>query len=162
MTMHDLPADGQQAIDFAKSEFVKGSIFWPRLLVRCLEASRPGKTLVVVLDLYMRKCDQERDVAGKSWCDELRDVLASRELKDANRVRVRASEIWNDTRCRTLLCRGVTRLFGAAASIFENDFVEYEIELTRAIGMLTASDGVRFGVNEFTIILQAFQDEFEK
>lgn len=156
MAIQDLSNNTQQALEFAESEFANGTRFWPRLLIRCLEDAKKGRAFEVVNGFYTRRCGDEPDTPIKSW------ILDLGGTSDADQLRKRASEIWDDPRCRSLTCRGLTRLFGAKACYLDRKFDEYEIELTRATGMLTGSGDKLRDDQEFTLIMQTIRGEFEK
>jgi hypothetical protein len=162
MAIQDLPTDKHLAIEFAESEFRNGTSFWPRLLVRCLEATEEGNGLAVVHRAYARRCKAETDITTESLLRELQTSVDKSANTEGDRLRARAREIWNDARCRSLLCRGVTRLFGAVASLLERDLDGYEIELTRALTMLTASGSAEADRHEFALIMEVFQEAFER
>jgi hypothetical protein len=156
VAIQDLSTNAQQALEFAESEFANGTRFWPRLLIRCLEDAKEGKAFEVVHGFYTRRCGDEPDATIKSW------ILDLGGTSDADQLRKRASEIWDDPRCRSLTCRGLTRLFGAKACYLECNFHEYEIELTRATGMLTSSGDKLRDDEEFALIMQIIRGELEK
>ena len=157
MTLEYIHTDTPQAIAFANAEFAKGLVFWPRLLVRCLEAKRQGTTIEVAIRLYKSRSDEKGDYNCKGWCDELHNVLSNTQINCVAHLRARGREIWYDTRCHSLLCRGITRLFGAAANMMACDYKEYEIEITRAIAMLPLRDDDTMDVDEFAVIVKSFE-----
>lgn len=169
MSIQDLPTDPQRSVEFAKAEFARGTIFWPRLLVRCLEAMKEGKAFGVVHRTYARRCAEEPDTRLVLWLAELQNAWGNVPSIWGESLRARASEIWGATQwsgtrgdpwCQTLLRRGITRLFGATASYLGHDFHDYEVELTRALAMLTASGNVPSDNHQFAVVLQAVQEEY--
>jgi hypothetical protein len=71
MAIQGLPKDSRQAIGFAKAEFARGTRFWPRLLIRCLEETKEGNALTVVRSLYARRCAEEKDGPTEAWLHDL-------------------------------------------------------------------------------------------
>lgn len=162
MSIEDLSSDRHQAIDFATSEFARGTVFWPRLLVRCLEAKMAGNALSVAERLYARRCSMERDGRTESWLNELRYSDSVDLAAESHRLHIRAREIWNDPCCRSLTCRGVTRLFDAKAELFINNYNQYEIEITRALSMLASRNDVQLNITEFDMILTSIIEELDR
>jgi hypothetical protein len=79
MSLEELPTDLKRASEFAQAEFDKGTVFWPRLLVRCLEASKRGAALTFLCRTYTRMIDRERDARVQRWLDELAAALDNTE-----------------------------------------------------------------------------------
>ena len=155
MSIQDLSTDHNHALEFAESEFAKGTRFWPRLLVRCLESIKQGNALDVVQCLYARENVPETMVSHETLLKELKDISSAPTLRN------RSSEIWTDRLHQSKTCRGITRLFNAKASLLEFGFEDYEIELTRALGMLAAAEDPIEASRRFKRILRRVRRQLD-
>lgn len=152
--------DKQKAIAFARSEFCKGTRFWPRLLVKYAECCCEGGALDFAVRLYSSMARESGRILLHDWLRELREVVGKPIDLDPLLLQERSRAIWGDNRDRSVEKRGISRLFGALSLQRECNTRAYEIEVTRSLSLFADAPTANDELSRFEQVIRDFDKEF--
>jgi hypothetical protein len=153
------PVTVKDAIKFAEVEFANSTVFWPRLLVVHIEEVKPLGAIRFAIDTYKHLATMRKNAFVLNLVTELNGWMDSQE-KDVHALRQRSLEVWEDPSDRSLLKRGITRIFNALADLIEARSCDYEVEITRALHATMDANNGCSRTDCFQFIVGKFRKEY--
>ena len=150
------PVLAEDAVAFARAEFEKRTEFWPRLLVAFSEQTLQGEALRFALNIYEQLAERRGNYFVQKLIHELSQEIRQFATMESATVRATSLRIWEDDCDRSMLKRGVTRLFNAFGHQLDGNFDDCEVEVTRALGLGILNDNEVPIVSDFDLVISNF------
>ena len=151
------PISISDALEFANEEFEKKTRFWPRRLVTFSEQKENGGAFRFALQTYDDMAERIGNDYVSELIRELRGLFMSNDSSDCTKILERSREIWEYSGDRSFFKRGTTRLFNALSYRLEKRRDDYEVELTRALGMAILDDTENSNEEYFNVVINLFK-----